>query len=169
LMETMLEFGKPVNKVEANVDVNSIIKKVDMLSKGDLGRKTIQLHLDLQADLPQISIDKGKLRQSIINIVLNGAQAIGEKGNITIKTTKADFENIEGKKQKGIMLRIANDGPAMPQEIKDHIFDTHYTTKEKGSGIGLSVVLNMVKDHQGKIDLETKENETAFVIYLPLK
>jgi predicted ATPase/nitrogen-specific signal transduction histidine kinase len=169
LMETMLEFGKPVNKVEANVDVNEIIQKVDMLSKGDLGRKTIQLKLNLEADLPKISIDKGKLRQSVINIILNGSQAIGEKGNITIKTTKADFKNLEGKKQKGIMIKIANDGPPMPQEIKDHIFDTFYTTKEKGSGIGLSVVLNMVKDHHGKIEIETQKNETAFVIYLPVK
>ncbi|MBT7088068.1 GAF domain-containing protein, partial [bacterium] len=169
LLDTMLEYGKPVQKKSENVDLNKMITQIHLLSRSDLGRNMIIFKLDLAPDLPEITVDKGQMRQAIINIITNAAQAIGQSGKVIIKTAQAKFKNNAKKTQKGLMIKIINTGPQITAEAKKHIFDTFYTTKDTGSGIGLSVVLNAVKTHNGMIDIESTKEETAFIIYLPLK
>lgn len=104
--------------------------------------------------------DKEYLLRAFENIILNARHAIGNNGSVKIALTDATG-------QGAVRVTIANDGPEIPREIIDRIFDFGFTTREGGSGIGLAVAKTMIEMHGGTIDVRSSPEETAFEILLP--
>ncbi|MBU0768102.1 MAG: GHKL domain-containing protein [Proteobacteria bacterium] len=113
-------------------------------------------------DLPQIQCYPQLLNQVFVNLLVNAAQAIDDRGEIRIKT-RADNGYVE--------IRISDTGTGIPKENLPKIFDPFYTTKDvgKGTGLGLNVAYNIIKKHHGKIDVESEVSKgTTFTIRIPI-
>jgi signal transduction histidine kinase len=132
--------------------LNSIVKsKIDIVK--------------VYADLPEIDCQPGKINQVFMNILTNAIQALEEykvpEPQIRIQTKDHDTE---------IMISISDNGPGMSEDVKNHIFEPFFSTKDvgKGTGLGLSIVHGIIKSHNGKIEVETALGKgTTFFIWLP--
>ncbi len=106
-----------------------------------------------------------QVRQITMNVIINAIQAILRKGEIKIKTESALLKG-----EPAIKLMIEDSGIGITEEDFSQIFDPFFSTKERGSGLGLSIVYKLVEGHQGEIKVESKEGKgTKFVIFLPQK
>ncbi|MCJ7814397.1 MAG: ATP-binding protein, partial [Candidatus Atribacteria bacterium] len=109
--------------------------------------------------------DEDQVRQILMNVIINAIQAIPKKGEIKIKTEKTLLKG-----EPAIKLIIEDSGIGIPEKDFTQIFDPFFSTKDEGSGLGLSIVYKLVEAHQGEIKVESKEGEgTKFVIFLPQK
>ena len=123
------------------------------------------LETDLADDLPRIS-GTNEIHQVWTNLLINACDAVGtsrgaENGKIVVSSRE-----IEGK----IRVRVADNGPGVPEDIQGKIFDPFFTTKDIGSGtgLGLSIVSGLVKKHGGEIRLHSRPGETVFEVDLPI-
>lgn len=125
----------------------------------------IPFQLKLSADLPLIEADRGHLRQVLHNLIKNALEAHNDSNNsITITTTL--INNITF---RCIELKIQDQGPGIPKELLEHIFEPYVTTKTKGTGLGLAIVKKIIEEHCGRVWLENKTRGACVTIQLPLK
>ncbi|MCK4855855.1 MAG: hypothetical protein KAT31_16360, partial [Bacteroidales bacterium] len=125
-------------------------------------KNKITIHKDY-GDLPEIDCLPSKINQVFMNILTNSIQAIEEKGDIFIETISSGI---------GVKICIRDTGAGMAPEVKKHIFEPFYTTKEVGSGtgLGLSISYGIIEQHNGNIDvISNPEKGTEFIISLPIK
>jgi len=100
-----------------------------------------------------------------MNVIINAIQAIPKKGEIKIRTEKALLKG-----EPAIKLIVKDSGIGITEKDFNQIFDPFFSTKERGSGLGLSIVYKLVEGHQGEIKVESKEGKgTKFIIFLPRK
>jgi nitrogen-specific signal transduction histidine kinase/ActR/RegA family two-component response regulator len=141
--------------------------------------KQVRFVLDLEDGLPNVTADPGQLQQVVMNLVINGAEAIGEApGTITIRT-RALCPGTDGfgpwplgaqdlAEGDYVGLEIADTGCGMPRDVLARVFDPFYTTKPKGHGLGLSAVQGILRGHRGGLGVESKVGAgTTFRILLP--
>ena len=160
------------------LNINSIIENVMVLLKRSDQMNGIEVDLRLEKNLMNIKGSSEQLLRVIHNLCQNALDAMGGKGRLTIITEpvylEAPLKKYESVDQgEYIKVTVADTGNGIPLKIQDKIFDPFFTTKEatrqRGSGLGLSVVHGIVKDHQGYIDLESEEGQgTAFSLYFPV-
>jgi signal transduction histidine kinase len=170
IVRAMKEFAHPGEKTKSDVNVNRVIETTVQVSRNEW-KYVADLELALDDTIPMIQGYAGPLGQILLIMFVNSAQAMAEhrdegsrdKGTIRVTTSESD----------GIVeIRIADDGPGIPQTIVDRIFDPFFTTKDvgKGSGQGLSIARSVVVDkHQGEIWVENADPGAVFVIRLPVK
>ncbi|MCA9755307.1 MAG: HAMP domain-containing protein [Candidatus Eisenbacteria bacterium] len=146
------------------IDVNESIHTGLVLLRNAL-KHTVTLETDLADDLPRIS-GTNEIHQVWTNLLINACDAVGtsrgaENGKIVVSSRE-----IEGK----IRVRVADNGPGVPEDIQGKIFDPFFTTKDIGSGtgLGLSIVSGLVKKHGGEIRLHSRPGETVFEVDLPI-
>ncbi|MGE5346467.1 MAG: sensor histidine kinase, partial [Acidithiobacillales bacterium] len=123
----------------------------------------INVHRDYGADIPKVAAHGGELNQVWTNLLDNAADAMGGKGEITIRTRRRDGWAV---------VEIEDNGPGIPKEITPRIFDPFFTTKApgKGTGLGLSTSHAIVtKQHQGEIRVESRPGLTRFTVRLPIE
>jgi signal transduction histidine kinase len=105
--------------------------------------------------------DKRQIRQVFINIIQNAIDAVNKNGTITLSLSQINANEIE--------IKIQDDGPGMPDNIRSNIFNLYFTTKAQGTGIGLSIVQRIIYEHGGIISVESEpEKGTSFIIHLPI-
>ncbi len=142
-----------------SADLNAGIKSVVSILGTELRFKA-EVKLDL-GDVPPVNCNPGQLNQVFMNIILNAAQAMESPGTITVNTW------LEGEM---VMIRIADTGPGMSPEVRKRVFEPFFSTKEpgKGTGLGLSVSYEIVKKHQGSIELVSELGRgTEFTVIIP--
>ncbi|MCP2620984.1 ATP-binding protein, partial [Candidatus Aminicenantes bacterium AC-334-E05] len=148
------------------VNLNQIIEKTIEIKEYDLKLDNIIIEKKLEPSLPSIEADWHQIQQVILNLINNAHFAIVNQGKgkkITIETKL---------KNSKVILKVADDGPGIPEKILPKIFEPFFTTKEdtKGAGLGLAIVKRIVEDHEGEINVESKVGEgTVFYIELPIK
>ena len=144
------------------VVLNDLVDEVLRLVRYDLQRQGVQLETEF-AELPLIPADTGKLKQVVINLVMNAAQAIAGEGTVTLRTLRLGESAIE--------LSVSDNGPGIREELHESIFDPFFTTKPEGEGTGLGLYLcrNIVMEHGGEILLESSPGKGAiFRVQLPV-
>jgi signal transduction histidine kinase len=105
-------------------------------------------------------VDADLLEQALLNVVLNGAQAMATGGNLEVRLTEDS---------RWAYIRVRDHGEGIPDDVRSRIFDLYFTTKKEGSGIGLAMTYRIVQMHHGQIDVESKPGSgTTFVLRLPL-
>ncbi len=147
---------------------------------GDLLRKTIEFTLTgtnvraeyrIADDLRRINADHFQIEQVINNLVINAVQAMPEGGKIFVRASNSDryYQSHDREDGRGfIKVKIIDQGPGIPAEILGKIFDPFFTTKDNGTGLGLSTVQSIVKNHGGFIDVESEPGlGTSFIVHLP--
>ncbi len=165
LVVQVLDFAKLKKPNLTRFSLNDLIRNIAELFKLEIKDKQIKFNLKLSPDISQIQADEDQVRQILMNAIINAIQAIPKKGEIKIKTEKALLKG-----EPAIKLIIEDSGIGIPEKDITQIFDPFFSTKEKGSGLGLSIVYKLIEAHQGEIKVESKEGEgTKFVIFLPQK
>ncbi len=145
---------------KSEVDLHEVIKAVLTILNHEY-KNRIKVEQDFQLQ-EKVVCEVGKINQVIMNILSNAIEAIPNKGNIAISTYE--------KKQRAV-IAITNDGPEIPKNILTKIYDPFFTTKPlgKGTGLGLYLSYNIIKDHQGQLHVKSSPEQTVFEIHLPIK
>jgi two-component system, NtrC family, sensor kinase len=170
IVRAMKDFAHPGSDEKKVVDINKILESTITVCKNEW-KYVAEMAVDFAPDLPLVPCFAGEISQVFLNIIVNGAHAIGDlteggskgKGIISIGTRKAE---------NSIQIRISDTGGGIPEEIQDRVFDPFFTTKAlgKGTGQGLAIAHRVVVDkHQGSLSFETQKGRgTCFVIELPV-
>ncbi|MCL2295010.1 MAG: ATP-binding protein [Spirochaetes bacterium] len=152
---------KPVNMIFIDEDLNNFITETVELLLPELKNAEIKVETDFSPKLPRVAIDKRYIKQTLINLIQNAEfamRAIG--GVIKIATEYKDNQAI---------IKVTDTGTGIPDHILPRIFEPYFTTKDFGSGIGLTISYKIIKEHGGDISVITKENKgTTFIITLPI-
>ncbi len=175
MIKKLLSFAGGEQTERHSIDIREIVLEVEEILCHSLP-KTIDLQVRVPSDLHPVSGDATELSQVLMNLAINSRDAMPSGGRL--KTTAEDFHVDDSFAKRSdalqagphVLLRIADDGEGMPQEIIDRIFDPFFTTKEqgKGTGLGLATTLGIVRSHGGEIVVYSEPgNGTAFSIYLP--
>jgi len=177
LSQQMLAYSGHGRFLVTSVDLNELIQEMAHLLKTSLSKKNL-LRFDLAPELPCIEADVTQLRQVVMNLLTNAADAIGERsGVISIATgatqltgTSALDIDVERDLADGlyISLEVSDTGCGMDRETQKKIFDPFFTTKFTGRGLGLAAVSGIVRGHRGAIKVASKAGEgTSFTVYFP--
>jgi two-component system, sporulation sensor kinase E len=143
-----------------NFSLNDVAQKTLDLLRPEIENRGIVIKTKLARNLTSTPIDATQMQQVLVNLVKNAAQAMTTGGTLTLQT---------GENSDGVWISVADTGGGIPQEQINRIFEPFYTTKKKGSGLGLMIVQRIVRAHGGKIDLESNVGRgTTFRIWLPL-
>jgi len=165
LVTELLEFARPSEPKFEMEDINNIIDGMVLLVSTETKSKHIGIIKDYALDLRPITIDREQMKQVFLNMLLNAIEATPENGKIYVKTRC--FTKPQG--ELYIQIEFTDTGCGIPAEYLEDIFTPFFTTKEKGSGLGLSISNQIIQDHKGYIDVESQVNKgTSFFINLPL-
>lgn len=142
------------------VSLNAIVEKTVELLRPEIDNRGVTVTLKLARNLAGAQIDAAQMQQVLVNLVKNAVQAMTTGGSLTLQT---------GETSDGIWVSVADTGGGIPEEQINRIFEPFYTTKKKGTGLGLMIVQRIVRAHNGRIELESHEGQgTTFRIWLPL-
>jgi PAS domain S-box-containing protein len=158
----LLNFSKPVTLTREHLNINEILEEIIEKVKFVTTNKRITFKKTFSKDLPKISADKDLIRDVFLNIINNSIQALSSKGTITIKTSRDENSAI---------IEITDVGIGILKENLEKIFKPFFSTKDygKGTGLGLSFALRVIKEHNGKIDVNSKPGKgTTFKLFLPI-
>jgi signal transduction histidine kinase len=132
-----------------------------------LAGKSVELKLELLAK-EQFRVDPNKMKQVLINFVLNGAESMDAAGTVTLRS-RLDKQVLNGRHVTAVVIDVADTGKGIPPEVQKRLFDPFFTTKEAGTGLGLPIAARIVEKHGGVIQYQTHPNRgTTFSIVLPL-
>ncbi len=166
IVTDLLSFSRRSKPQSTSADLNAIVRATISLVSHKLKLGNVEVHFNLQEDLPTLQCDTSQMQQVVLNLVMNGAEATQKNGRGDVwVTTRLDAGTSEA------VLEIRDNGEGIPQEIMSKIFDPFFTTKEegKGVGLGLAVVYGIVDAHNGDIEVKSKVAEGTLVrVTLPL-
>ena len=159
IITQFLQAIRPARPNLKKNSLNDIIEETIELLRPELKNRGQSLKLNLNEALPLAFFDAGQIKQSLINLIKNSMQAMSTGGELIIKT---------GEAEEGVWISLTDTGCGIPQEQIKQIFEPYYTTKEKGSGLGLMIVQRIVRDHDGRLELTSHGSKGAtFRIWLP--
>jgi len=163
IVADLLDFSR---SRESRIDkqyasINEAIDNVLSMIRQQFLKQQIDLVCNLDESLPSCLMDSRRIKQVLLNLIMNAAQAIGKKGNISI-STRAESSTV--------MIEIEDDGPGISKDIIDKIFDPFFSTKEpgQGTGLGLSVSYGIIREHDGEIRVQSTPGQGAkFTVVIP--
>ena len=176
LVQQLLTSARQAEAQFAALDLNALLREMDNML-GATFPKTINFVLRLQDNLPMVKADRSQLHQVLLNLCVNARDAMPKGGTITLESTTISgaelSEQFTGVKAESYAcIRVIDTGSGISKQVKPHIFEPFYTTKErsKGTGLGLSVVYGVVDNHRGFVQVDSEPGYgTTFSIYLPLE
>lgn len=161
IITDFLNFARPRELDLADCEIGAIIDRNINFLSSQATQKNCAIQTDIQPDLPPIQADTAMLYQAFLNILLNAMQAMPTGGTITV-TARADAQ--------GVHISFEDTGQGIPADIAEKIWDPFFTTKEKGTGLGLGIVKNIIDAHGGSIVIENRASGGARVcVDLPLQ
>ncbi|OGP71483.1 MAG: hypothetical protein A2Y80_07695 [Deltaproteobacteria bacterium RBG_13_58_19] len=153
------DFTRPALPCKEKVDLNQIIQEVEALMKEEIRTKGVDLLDNLAPRLPVVEADPNQMKQVLLNLLKNSLEALDSGGQITLAS---------GGDGKQVWFSVADTGAGMSPEVLEKIFNPFFTTKGKGTGLGLAVIHKIITDHQGIISVESSpEKGTSFMVKLP--
>ena len=165
LVTELLEFARPSEPKFELENINEILDGMILLISSETKSKHINIAKDYGTDLSPITIDREQMKQVFLNMLLNAIEATPGNGKIVVKTRS--FIKPDG--EPYIQIEFTDNGCGIAPEYLEDIFTPFFTTKEKGSGLGLSISNQIIQDHKGYIDVESQLNKgTSFFINLPI-
>jgi len=160
VVQTLVDFTRPVELRLADIDLRRVVDEVVVLAQPDAERHGVSIVRDFSGESLPVKVDADLVKQAVLNIVLNGVQAMSEGGELMLV---GRCENGEAQ------LEVRDHGPGIPQEVRDKIFNLYFTTKKNGSGIGLAMAYRVMQLHNGAVEYESVEGQgTTFRLRLPL-
>ena len=170
----MLEFVRPIRLQVERTDVAEVLHQAITLAESKAARGEVVVDLQIAEQLPMLEVDQHQLCQVFINLVANAFDAMDGKGRVAITATvgSIDEEPAFAQAQAStptVVIEVSDNGPGVPADLTDRIFNPFFTTKPQGTGLGLAIVRKIVDAHDGQIDLDSSpETGTRFRVTLPV-
>lgn len=150
--------GRAPPRIERE-DIGQICQDALDFVRADVARHGVRLTLDVDDDLPAVSVDEGQIRQALYNLIRNAREAMGEGGTIAVTARGAG---------DGVDITVDDEGSGMDEERRARLFEPFFTTKSHGTGLGLVITREIVEAHGGTIRCEPRTPKgTRFVLHLP--
>ena len=160
IITQFLQAIRPVPPQLKPGSLNEVVEKTLELLQPELDNRGLSVKKTLTARLPLSPVDAVQIQQALVNLIKNAMQAMTKNGTLTLQT---------GEGSDGVWVSVADNGGGIPPEQLNQIFEPFYTTKKKGTGLGLMIVQRIVRAHGGRIELESHVGcGTTFRLWLPL-
>jgi len=165
LVNDLLNFARPSTPNVSAQDVNEIVDAIARILETEAKDKDVKIEIHLGSALPKIFIDKEQIKQVCMNLILNAIQSIEGPGTVEISTRLFG----ENGSKRFAQIEIRDTGVGIPEKDIENIFNPFFTTKKDGSGLGLSISHQIVKEHGGYIVVESQVGRgTSFFVRLPV-
>jgi signal transduction histidine kinase len=162
----VLDFVRPIRLQVDRTTLQQVVQDAIVVADRKLTRRATALTFDLPSDLPPLQADHQQLCQLVTNLLINACEAQECGGSVHIAAEARPGS--EDGRPDALVLRISDDGPGIPAEIRDRIFNPFFSTKPQGSGLGLAIVRKIVNAHEGSIDVTSEPGRgTMFAVTLP--
>ena len=160
VVKTFLDFTRPVELRRAPTDLEGLVREVFTLAEPQAQQNGVRLVLQSNGSSPRLNVDHDMIKQALLNLILNGCQAMPSGGELRITPRLLP---------RSVDLEIADQGLGIPPEARPHLFSLFFTTKPGGTGVGLAMAYRIVQLHNGSIDYVSEVNQgTTFRISLPI-
>jgi PAS domain S-box-containing protein len=160
VVQTLVDFTRPVELRLEEVDLRTLMDEVVMLAEPEAAQHGVTVTEDNAPEPLSVHVDSDLVKQAILNVVLNGVQAMPGGGTLNISLERQDGTAV---------VEVRDQGTGIPPELRDKIFNLYFTTKQKGSGIGLAMTYRVMQLHNGSVDFQSQEGQgTTFYLVLPL-
>jgi signal transduction histidine kinase len=160
VVQTLVDFTRPVELRLGDIDLRRLLDEVVVLAQPDAERHGVSIVRDFPSESLPVKVDADLVKQAVLNIVLNGVQAMPDGGELRL-VGRRDGDDA--------MLEVRDQGAGIPQEVRDKIFNLYFTTKKNGSGIGLAMAYRVMQLHNGSVEYDSMEGKgTTFRLRLPL-
>jgi signal transduction histidine kinase len=161
IINDFLNFARPRQPLLAECRIEDILEKNIKFLSSDAEKKGYQIDRQYEPDVPLILADNDMLYQAFLNILINAMQSMPEGGNIMVEVWANDHV---------VKVQFQDEGEGIPEDVVEKIWDPFFTTKEKGTGLGLGIVRNIIVAHKGEIRIENRSNKGVNVtVDLPMK
>ncbi len=159
VVKTFLDFSRPLEVRFAEVDLAALAGEVANLMTPQAKLAGVEMHFEAPAEPALIRGDGDLLKQTLLNLVTNALEVMKNGGNLRLKVARAG---------DSVVAEVADDGPGIPPEVRDKVFQLYFTTKERGSGIGLALTYRAVQLHNGTVDFTSEIGRgTTFRLQFP--
>jgi len=167
LMQRLLTPQRPM--LPSTVNIHEILERVRSLLTAEFPG-SLQVRRDYDISLPELFGDREQLIQAVLNIARNAAQAMAGEGEIVLRTRSLRQVTLAKKRYRLAMeIRVIDNGPGIPDEIRERMFYPLVSGREGGSGLGLTIAQNFIQHHHGSIDCQSRPGKTAFILRLPIE
>lgn len=173
LVERMEVFSDSAPIKGAALNIHQVLDRVRQIASHGFA-KNIRFIEEYDPSLPAVLGDRDQLIQVFLNLVMNAAEAAPKQGGeIVLKTSyqhgvRFAMPGTQSRVHLPLAVTVQDNGPGIPEDLQEHLFDPFVTTKAKGSGLGLAMVAKVVGDHGGVIDCESRPGQTRFRVLLPM-
>jgi PAS domain S-box-containing protein len=160
VVQTLVDFTRPVELRLLETDLRRTLEDVALLAIPQAHQQGIKVVRDIAKEPLTVRIDSDLIKQAVLNVVLNGIQAMtGSAGTLTLAAYRDESV---------VSIAVRDEGPGIPPEVRDKIFNLYFTTKKGGSGIGLAMTYRVMQLHNGSIEFDSREGGgTTFLMRLP--
>jgi PAS domain S-box-containing protein len=174
IVQQLLSFSRPKPPQVEPVHLIPLLQGVLSFLEYHIQQQGISATLDCAQNLPEVLVDRDQVQQVFFNIILNAIQSMPQGGKLTIRVSQtiAREQREDPVRDQYLKIEVADTGTGIPSDKLSKIFDPFFSTKEvgKGSGLGLTVCYELVKSHEGWIDVKSQVGEgSIFTVYLPLR
>jgi PAS domain S-box-containing protein len=160
VVKTLVDFSRPVELKLQQMDLRSLATEVAALAGPEANTHRVEMVRDFGEQPLPVRVDSDLMKQAILNVIINGVQAMPEGGTLTLRTFPSG---------EAAVLEVQDTGNGISPEIRDKIFNLYFTTKKSGSGIGLALTYRAMQLHNGALDLDSEVQQgTIFRFMLPL-
>src|SRR5271165_248194 len=160
VVQTLVDFNRPVELRPSDFDLRRLTEDVALLASPEAALQGVKVETNLGSDGLPVRADADLIKQALLNVVLNGVQAMSEGGTLSIVACRDD---------EAATIEVRDRGGGIAPEIRDKIFNLYFTTKHAGSGIGLAMSYRVLQLHNGALDFVTEMGRgTTFRLVLPL-
>jgi signal transduction histidine kinase len=160
VLQGFMKFTRPEELKMQAVEVRELIAEVSQLVEAEARKTGVRIVAESPADVPPINVDSTMIRQALLNLAINACQAMPDGGTLRMSSARA--------RDGRVQITVSDTGVGIKPEDLNRIFDLYFTTKERGSGIGLSLVYRIIQMHDGEVEVESAPGRgTTFKLVLP--
>jgi signal transduction histidine kinase len=169
---SVLDLARPNQASVRPTDVNAVVKRTVQILSAESGSEDLNIDVTLDPALPRAAIDPEQLRQVLMNLLRNAAQAIMGRGKIVVSTRvrfgRGTRSGGPTESEPFVEINVTDNGPGISQKVLENLFIPFFTTKEKGTGLGLPISQRIVQGAGGRIDVRSYEGKgSTFAVILP--
>ena len=165
IVQNFLEFSRPPKLKMQSISPSVIVDQALALLQHRLKSYDVEVRIERDHYLPEIDADPDQIKEVIVNLIVNACEAMERGGSIVIQ----EQESMTPSKERAAIIRLSDNGPGIPEPIREKVLQPFFTTKEEGTGLGLSIAVRIIEEHHGRLDIESNQDGGAtFVIFLPI-
>ena len=167
IVRNFLEFSRPPKLKMQMVNPSDVVDMALQLLKHRLESYGVEVQLNRVEQLPEVLADSERLKEVFVNLMANACEAMSDGGLIVIEE---EWRRMDGEGGDVVLIRVSDNGPGIPESLQDKVFQPFFSTKEEGTGLGLSIAARIVEEHEGALEMTSREGEgTCFEVALPCR